>query len=332
MLTYVRIRRFLLVWQGDLCCRESSSEQSPPAELMPREGKACTKVKAKPCAKVKAAAKAAAAKAMPAMSAIPAIAAIAATEDSAPETAGAVAYFFKEASAVNAGAAGASSSGGVVATVIATASASVAPAAVSAAVVAAKVHPAVGAAKVAPAVVAIAAGPPKLPTATLAEKARSKYFKGAVQIIHIDYLGVSPLNRGKLGISGFHTHRIVSSVRSDGFSRQRYRDATVVKVPATYLKYFQEFNSAICVADPNLPTCSTKMVYALLTKNHLVAALKLFQMGKVTHCDERNIIKPNPNDDQLKHALEDGIACEVLDEKLWLEDEAGVLAIIAEDT
>ena len=52
----------------------------------------------------------------------------------------------------------------------------------------------------------------------------------------------------------------------DGFSENRYRECTVVKVPNQCLDAFREFNSQMSVACPLLPKHSPNMVYAALTK------------------------------------------------------------------
>ena len=53
-----------------------------------------------------------------------------------------------------------------------------------------------------------------------------------------------------------------------------------------------------------------------------MSALKLFASGKA---------KPNIVDKQLKRHLLDGPVCQVMDEGLYTQDEAGLLAIINED-
>lgn len=50
-------------------------------------------------------------------------------------------------------------------------------------------------------------------------------------VVPINQIGICPLNRGRLGVSAFHVHDIVRSVLSDGLSRARYRECTIVEVP-----------------------------------------------------------------------------------------------------
>ena len=66
------------------------------------------------------------------------------------------------------------------------------------------------------------------------------------------------------------------SLNTDGLSRRRYRDATVVKVPPGELEAFHKFNKHMCESDALLPSFSSDMRYALLTKNRLVHAIELY--------------------------------------------------------
>ena len=117
-----------------------------------------------------------------------------------------------------------------------------------------------------------------VPTSSIAERARAKWSTGGLQFIHLNMLGTIPWNRGRLGVSSFHVHEVVESIRSDGLSRHRYRDATVVRVPAQHLEEFRKFNRDMCDGDDQLPPFSAEMKYVLLTKNHLVHALKPFPL------------------------------------------------------
>ena len=82
----------------------------------------------------------------------------------------------------------------------------------------------------------------------------------------MELLGTAPCNRSGLGVSGFHVHEVVASLKTDGLSRRRYRDATVVKVPAAQLDAFREFNKRMCENDDLLPAFAPDMRYVLLTK------------------------------------------------------------------
>lgn len=103
-----------------------------------------------------------------------------------------------------------------------------------------------------------------------------------------------------------------------------------MKVPTDKLDAFRAFNRRMCESDPLLPAFSTDMRYALLTKNHLVHALKLYTSGTHLLHGTREPIKPNPAYKLLEQHLSDGIACEVMREELWA-DEEGVQAIVGED-
>ena len=104
-------------------------------------------------------------------------------------------------------------------------------------------------------------------TAAVAEKARSKWsVGGGLQTIPLDLLGTVPWNRGRLGVSSHHAHEVAGSIMADGFSRQRYRDATVVRVPEEALVEFRRFNKEMCEGDPQLPPFSPSMKFAALTK------------------------------------------------------------------
>ena len=104
-------------------------------------------------------------------------------------------------------------------------------------------------------------------TASVAEAARAKWtLGGGVQTIAVDLIGTVPWNRGRLGVSSHHVHEVARSILVDGFSRQRYRDAIVVRVPDDALAEFRRFNREMCEGDPQLPPFSPTMKYAALTK------------------------------------------------------------------
>ena len=142
------------------------------------------------------------------------------------------------------------------------------------------------------------------PTSSKAEAARAKFGTGAVQILDLDLLGTHPENRGQLGVSSFHAHRVAHSILTDGLSRQRYRDCTVVKVPDHGMAAFRKFNEDLSLNDEKLPPFSPTMKYALLTKNHFVAALKLFRLGTVVFHESSEVIRPNPQDGQLRRHIQ----------------------------
>lgn len=167
-------------------------------------------------------------------------------------------------------------------------------------------------------------------TSSHAEAARAKYGVGGVTMVDINLLGTHPENRGQLGLSSFHAHRVVSSIMTDGFSRHRYRDATVVRVPPEGLAQFRKFNADLSAADDKLAPFNDGMRFALLSKNHLVAALKLLRNGTVVLHESTELIRADKGDSQLKNALEEGVACEMMSEALWHDVEA-VKALIAED-
>ena len=143
-------------------------------------------------------------------------------------------------------------------------------------------------------------------TASVSEQARARYSHGGIQFIRVELLGTAPCNRSGLGVSGFHVHEVVASLKTDGLSRRRYRDATVVKVPAAQLDAFREFNKRMCENDDLLPAFAPDMRYALLTHNHLVHALKLLASGTHMLHGTREPIKPNPADKQLEQHLAEG--------------------------
>ena len=173
--------------------------------------------------------------------------------------------------------------------------------------------------------------PAPAPTASLAEKARSQFSSGGIQFIPVELLGTVPCNRSGLGVSGFHVHEVALSIKADGLSKRRYRDASVVKVPPSELDSFRAFNKRMCESDDLLPPFSPAMRYACLTKNHFVHALKLYRSGSTLLHGTRELIKPNPADKQLEQHLSEGVACEVLREELWGEDPKGLEAIVGED-
>ena len=165
----------------------------------------------------------------------------------------------------------------------------------------------------------------------MAENARVKYASGNIQIIDIGLLGTIPCNRSGLGLSGYHVHEVAASIKADGLSKRRYRDAAVIKVPAHRLEEFRRFNQRMCESDHLLPKFDPTMRYACLTKNHLVHALKLFRAASAHLNGTREVLKPNPKDRQLEEHLSEGVACEVFREELWDEDPAGLAAIVGED-
>lgn len=168
------------------------------------------------------------------------------------------------------------------------------------------------------------------PTSSKAEAARAKFGTGGVQILDLALLGTHPENRGQLGVSSFHAHRVAHSIHTDGLSKQRYRDCTVVKVPDHAIAAFRKFNEDLANNDEKLPPFAPSMRFALLTKNHFVAALKLFRLGTVIFHDSSEVIRPSPQDAQLRRHLQEGVCCEVLSEDLW-EDKEAIQALIAED-
>ena len=169
------------------------------------------------------------------------------------------------------------------------------------------------------------------PTATVAERARARFSGGGVQIINPELLGTVPCNRSGLGLSGFHVHEVVASIKEDGLSRRRYRDAAVVRVPEAHLDSFRAFNQRMCEGDDLLPPFAAGMRYAVLTKNHFVHAVKLFASASALLHGTKQAIKPNPADKILAQHLSEGIWCEVFREELWDEDPEGLRAIVGED-
>ena len=132
------------------------------------------------------------------------------------------------------------------------------------------------------------------PTLTPAEAARTKWAGGeGILRMPLHCLGAHPLNRGGLGVSGSHAHRLAWGIKEDGVSRRRYREATVVKVPAEALASFRAFNEELCNGDELLPAFSKTMTHALLTKHHWVHALKLY--GDGTHIHENTKVKIQPS-------------------------------------
>ena len=67
---------------------------------------------------------------------------------------------------------------------------------------------------------------------------------------------------------------------------------------------------------------STYVIVAACPRNHFVTALKLFKAG---------VFRSNPDDKQLKSVMEDGVVCCVMNEGMYSDDEAGIMAIINDD-
>ena len=169
-----------------------------------------------------------------------------------------------------------------------------------------------------------------VPTSSVAEMARARYTVGHIEKILLDALGTHPGNRGGLGVSAFHAERVAKSIMADGFSRHRYRDATVVMVPASELAAFRAYNESMAAGDAKLPPASGTARFALLGKNHLVTALKMLRIGSFKMSGTGEPITPPPNDGALAMAMKEGIYCDVLGEALWQDSEA-VAALLAED-
>ena len=168
-------------------------------------------------------------------------------------------------------------------------------------------------------------------TASVAERARTKYSCGGISFIGLEMLGTAPTNRSGLGVSGYHVHTVAASIRDDGFSKHRYRDCTVVRVPEDKLAMFRDFNRRMCASDPLLPAFSPSMCFAMLTKNHLAHALKLYASGTaVLHGTSERLVA-NPRGRQLETQLKEGLACEVMRSELWSEDPEGMSALVGED-
>ncbi|CAK0853934.1 unnamed protein product [Prorocentrum cordatum] len=171
--------------------------------------------------------------------------------------------------------------------------------------------------------------PVPVPIASIAEAARARHSTGGIQFILPKYLGTVPCNRSGLGVSGYHVHEIVQSIKTDGLSRRRYRDATVVKVPTASLDEFREYNRRMCDGDDLLPPFDSSMRYALLTKNHFAHALKLYDCRSHFLNGTREVIEPSPHDKLSQH-LAEGMACEVMREDLWADSES-LEALVGED-
>ena len=124
--------------------------------------------------------------------------------------------------------------------------------------------------------------------------ARARYSVGHVEKIQLDFLGTHPQNRGGLGVSAFHAERVARSIMTDGFSRHRYRDATVVMVPASEAMAFRKYNEDMAAADPKLPLASGTARFALLGKNHLATALKMLRIGSFTVSGTGEAMAPPP--------------------------------------
>ena len=107
--------------------------------------------------------------------------------------------------------------------------------------------------------------------------------------------------------------------------------ATVVKVPPGELEAFHKFNQHMCMSDALLPSFSSEMRYALLTKNHLAHAIKLYAGGAHLLHGTSEPIKPSPGDQSLQEHLSEGIFCEVSREETWADKE-GMQAICGETT
>ena len=60
---------------------------------------------------------------------------------------------------------------------------------------------------------------------------------------------------------------MAASIKADGFSENRYRDCTIVRVPEQCLEEFRAFNSGMAAVSPLLAAHSPKMIYAALTKH-----------------------------------------------------------------
>jgi hypothetical protein len=169
------------------------------------------------------------------------------------------------------------------------------------------------------------------PTASVAEQARARFSHGGIRYIKVEELGTVPCNRSGLGVSDFHVHEVVASIKADGLSRRRYRDATVVRVPDVHMEAFLAFNKTMCESDDLLPAFSPSMRYACLTKNRFAHAVKLFDAGSAHFHGTKELIKPNPADRALAEHLAEGVACEVMKEELWLQDFEGLQAMVGED-
>ena len=67
-------------------------------------------------------------------------------------------------------------------------------------------------------------------------------------------------------------------------------------------------------------------------RNHLVHALKVFASETMPLRGEGSEpLRADPLDKQLHETLSEGILCQVLDEGMYLDDKAGMSAIVQED-
>jgi len=164
-----------------------------------------------------------------------------------------------------------------------------------------------------------------------AEEVIKKYSQGR-QLIPIERLGVSPLNRP---VSWKHVHYLMRRiVEKEGFAETRYQRAIAVEPddsdPTGTWKHTKQLAEDSCGKLAH-PSSADQKLFSVISKNHLICGLQCLKFGGIRWDDTNEVMTPPPPSDgneQLHKALQKGVWVEVLSSAAIKEDPEGVKALI----
>jgi hypothetical protein len=165
-----------------------------------------------------------------------------------------------------------------------------------------------------------------------AERARKHWvMPGSERLVKLSELGILDVNRGKLGVSVKHAHRLCCDVIQNLCSTARYRLVMFFTVPQHRLEEWREWNKSLCDASNLMPPWSPTMDKACVIRNHFTTCLKILENGRVKLDGMGEVLKARGDDGTLQAIFKDGIKCIEIDAAIWDEDPDGLAAIMNED-
>ena len=139
----------------------------------------------------------------------------------------------------------------------------------------------------------------------------------------LDLLGFCSSNRGRLGINGYHVHKVAWSCKTHTVKLVRYKQVDIVRVPQSELDAFRQYNKVKCDSDALMPKFSSVMRFGCLTKTHFCHANKLSKDGNRTLFNEGKIPVAFHDDGREGEKIrEEGVLTCVYGEGLWNDPEA----------
>ena len=139
----------------------------------------------------------------------------------------------------------------------------------------------------------------------------------------LDLLGFCSSNRGRLGINGYHVHKVAWSCKTHSVKLVRYKQVDIVRVPQSELEAFREYNKEKCDSDALMPKFASVMRFGCLTKTHFSHANKLSKDGNRTLFNEGKVPVAFHDDGREGEKIrEEGVLTCVYGEGLWNDPEA----------